>query len=236
MSTFRVISCVGIVIGVGLSLVLAMRGLRRRREPAKASLPIAPPLRRLSVWERLLLLAAGVSFAVLAVTGFFPAIVHDEPLRGYLLMIHMVAAPVFAVALAAMALTWQRECRFRRHDAAWLRGALLRRQPRNDLPAGRFDAAQKIAFWTLVSCGASCIATMALAMLPLWGPEGIALLVEIHRYSALAALVAAIFHACRTAWGKPGALGGLLSGKVAADWAKRHHAIWYQTIAEEQTP
>jgi len=60
----------------------------------------------LGILKKLCYLAAAMCFLVLALTGFWPLLVRGEHISGYLMMIHATFAPVFAICLAIIALTW----------------------------------------------------------------------------------------------------------------------------------
>jgi cytochrome b subunit of formate dehydrogenase len=53
-------------------------------------------------------------------------------------------------------------------------------------------------------------------------------LLEIHRWSALALLVASLSAFYRAVIVKAGALGVLAHGKVTLEWARRHHPHWHR--------
>jgi formate dehydrogenase subunit gamma len=213
------------IVGVGLVVVAALVHFALNLAGRKAA-PIAPGprVRRYNLWERLVHLALVASALTLAVTGFFPAL-RGERLSQYLLLTHAAVAPVFAVSLAAMMLTWAGDCTFQRHDREWIRrrGWLLVGQ---ELPAGRFDAAQKIGFWLLGLLGLVLIVTMTLSMMPIFGQDGLAVLLVVHRYAALLMLMTLVMHTYCSLLARRGAWRSMLSGNVNAEWAKRYHPLW----------
>jgi len=189
-----------------------------------------PEVRRWSLWERLLMAAVGGSFGVLAVTGFLP-VLGGEDLTGWLLVVHVAFGGVFSVAGALAVLRWAEDCRFEAHDRC-----CCRRLGGEDRPADRFDAEQKAFFWIAATAGLAAVTSMMASMVNGFGSEGIELLAEVHRYSALLMLTAGIGHLYRTAAAKPGARGALFSGRVTSDWARRYHRLWWDRLRRKQNP
>src|SRR5512146_1423162 len=89
--------------------------------------------RIVGVLKKLAHLVSLICFLVLALTGFWPVLVRREHISGYLMMIHATFAPVFALCLAVLALTWAGENRFTAGDCPWVQ-RLLRRATRLHVP------------------------------------------------------------------------------------------------------
>jgi hypothetical protein len=66
----------------------------------------------LGALKKLCYLVAMVCFIVLAITGFWPTLVRGEHISGFLMYIHATFAPIFALCLAILALTWAGGHRF----------------------------------------------------------------------------------------------------------------------------
>jgi cytochrome b subunit of formate dehydrogenase len=115
--------------------------------------------------------AAGV---VLAVTGVGTFAFGTPPMTHWALMIHIAAAPVFALGLAAVALTWAGAC---------TRGA-----------NSGLGAAAKVLFWLVLLSGLVVLLTGIVPMTPIFGARGQRLLYLTHRYSALVLTVAVLLH------------------------------------------
>lgn len=143
-------------------------------------------------------LAAVFSFAVLAVTGFYPVLVLGEHISGYLVMVHATFAPVFAVCLAVLAVMWARHCRFTRGDWPWferivqrvtLAGSCDEKPLRKSSSLG-----QKITFWLIVFLALPLALSIVLSMFPLFGTHGQELLLGTHRSIAMIFAPVAIVH------------------------------------------
>lgn len=184
-------------------------------------------LRRYSVLERLIHLAVTGSFVVLAITGFWPAVL-GQRLSGWWMMAHVAFGGVFAAAVAAMAVRWAHECRFSDHDWPKHRGqALFSQTTRKESQSpSKFGPCQKALFWFAVLSGLVTTLTMMVSMTPIFGPEGIEVLLVIHQWSALALLAAIIVHAYLQTLGRPGTWKSMLDGKVSRPWAEKFRPGW----------
>ena len=115
--------------------------------------------------------AAGV---VLALTGIGTYAIGHPPMTHWALMIHVAAAPLFALALAAVALTWAGTCR--RGGGSGLSGTA------------------KFLFWVILLCGLVVLLTGVVPMTPVFGTRGQHALYLLHRYSAIVLTVAVLLH------------------------------------------
>jgi formate dehydrogenase subunit gamma len=222
-----ILGLIGAVLLATAHWLLVGRRMTARRSPRR--------IKRYNGFERLVHAAAAVSFVALAVTAFAPVLA-GERMRGWWLLIHCAISSVFAVSLAAMAVMWARSGRFARSDAEWLRRGGLLLRGRTVLPAGRWDAGQKITFWLAVALAGVLTLSMALSMTRLFGPEGLETVLNYHRYSALALTVMMIWHAYFALLAKRGAGLSMVTGKVSEDWARRFCPQWRPVESSEKTP
>jgi cytochrome b subunit of formate dehydrogenase len=153
----------------------------------------------LGALKKLCYLVTFACFVVLAFTGFWPLLVRGEHIGGYLMMIHATFAPVFAICLAIMAITWASRHRFVQGDCPWVRRLLrtvtsLHLEPME----GRCNwtsIGQKVTFWAIVALSLPLILSIVLSMLPLFGTHWQELALAAHRWTAVIFAVAAIVHA-----------------------------------------
>jgi cytochrome b subunit of formate dehydrogenase len=149
-------------------------------------------LKKLVYWLALL------CFIVLALTGFAQRLLFGEAISGYWLMLHATCAPVFAVCLALLALMWAPRFVFRWGDWPWLEGLIrrfIRLESEAAEPAGEgFSLGQKITFWLMIILALPLILSIVSSMFPFFGTDCQELLLDIHRYTALALALAAIVH------------------------------------------
>jgi len=154
----------------------------------------------LGALKKLCYLVSVICFLLLGLTGFYPVLVHGEHISGWLMMLHATLAPVFAICLAILGLTWAGEYRFRQGDCPWLQ-KLLRRVTRLSIPADAAEGpcncaatTQKIAFWAIVVLALPLILSIVLSMLPLFGTHWQEVAMAAHRWTALVFAVAVLIH------------------------------------------
>lgn len=152
----------------------------------------------LGALKKLCYLVAVLCFLVLAITGFWPVLVHGEHISGYPMMIHATFAPIFAICLAILALTWASGNRFASGDCPCVQ-RVLRRVTRLQIPqpegACKWSIAiQKAAFWVIVFLALPLILSIVLSMLPLFGTHYQEIAMAAHRWTAMLFSVAVILH------------------------------------------
>ncbi|MFG2432514.1 cytochrome b/b6 domain-containing protein [Streptomyces sp. NPDC048590] len=112
--------------------------------------------------------------------------------------------------------------RFTEHDRGWIRATLRRQDP----PAGKFNAGQK-----LYAAGtAGAVLVMIGTGVVKWFTELTSLTVRIgatfvHDWLALLLGILVLGH-IRMAYKDPEAREGLRTGLVTRPWARHHHALW----------
>lgn len=159
------------------------------------------------VLRKLVYLLAAICFVVLLFTGFYPRLVLGECISGYWLMLHATFAPVFAVCLAVLGVLWASKCRFDSNDWPWLQRIIERvtlvKRCREEGSCERSGAGQKplgsalfakIAFWMIMVLALPLIVSVVSSMFPLLGTHWQEVVLDIHRYTALAFAVAVIVH------------------------------------------
>jgi len=152
----------------------------------------------LGIFKKLVYLVALLCFVILAVNGFFAAVVLEKSISGYWIMLQTTAGAVFAVCVAILAVMWARRHRFNEGDWPGLQRILERitlAKNAGEEPLNRSGClGQKITFWLLVVLALPLILSMVSSMFPLFGTHWQELLLEVHRYSALLFVLAAIVH------------------------------------------
>jgi hypothetical protein len=109
----------------------------------------------------------------LAATGFGgPLLQGGQPLSGMLLLAHTTAGSLFIAGLVGMALFRAESCRF---GGTWGAGTL-----------------RKAFFWCILALGLAATLAIMFSMTPLFSSEGIKVLSDVHRWSALLAVLALI--------------------------------------------
>lgn len=166
---FQIASIIGIVVTL---IVIALHLVTRSAGTGSPSEPVTPCSKKGMFGKMIYLmiyLAAGGSFAILALSGFIAAIGWGGPMHGYLLMLHCTVAPVFCIALVALGCIWAERFRFRAEDCK--NSTVL---------------CCKLCFWSTLLFGIPLIFSIVISMLPIFGTCGQEFFYHMHRWSALA--------------------------------------------------
>lgn len=148
------------------------------------------PLWRLPVPDKWLHVCFFGSFLYLAASGFFFAVFVPRGIYGYPLIGHVMAGGLFAACLAAVVVFKGRGYISAPRPISL---SLTLLDPRKmGITAARVKLA---AFWLFVLTGFLLTLTALLPMLPLLRTAGQKLMFDLHRYSALASLLAAVVFA-----------------------------------------
>ena len=116
-------------------------------------------------------------------------------------------------------------------DRKWLRQA--HRYAIHDekgLPeAGRFNAGQKMLFWTQSVAALLLFASGVVLFWPELMPRGLRLAaVLVHPSAAIVSIAGILIHVYMGTAAVPGALRGMIDGWVSEAWARAHHPRWYR--------
>ena len=198
-------------------------------------------LQRFTYAERLIHWVAGLSFVFLLFTGLaFPhlrlfwitTLVGGGPTARVL---HPWMGVLFTGSMAVMFLIWAKEMLIQDQDRAWLKAVKHYAVQDKDKvpPAGKYNAGQKLFFWSMALLGVAYIVTG----IPLWMPGGALGLGPfyggvvngtrlVHYLSTVAGGLLLIVHVYLGTIAYPGTLRGMLHGSVSRAWAKLHHPLW----------
>ena len=212
-----------IILGVAViaMLHLALFGSRNGTKEA------APTVLRFRVHERITHLVLMLSVTFLAVTGFFFFLGNRDPLGPWAREAHSVIGFVAAAAVAVMFLSWVKNMAFNSGDIKWIRGLGGYLGEREGLPSGKYNAGQKIFFWTAVVLGI-VLALTGILMYVYRGTRNpqLQLLYTLHDVASLLMLITLVGHIYLAILANPHSLRSLFGGKVSALWAKKHHPDW----------
>ena len=227
-----------------LSAVLALRG----RVPIRQG-KSGRSVKRFGFVERATHWMTSVSFLGLAFTGI--VIAYGETLfvplgdraMGTLgwwsTWGHVLFAPTFFLGILLMIVMWTHRNLPSKLDLNWLAkfGGMFS-DDGDHPPAKKFNAGQKLIFWSAVLGGLVLVATGVTLMFPYYflGLEGMSWAMLIH--AGLAVLMIAIFlgHIYIGSIGMHGAIDAMWSGKVDRNWAEEHHSIWLREIETQRSP
>ncbi|MFN7920363.1 MAG: formate dehydrogenase subunit gamma [Bryobacteraceae bacterium] len=143
--------------------------------------------------------------------------------------LHPWGALVFAVALALMFRRWASHMRLDDQDRIWLSG--MRKYMVNDEaglpPPGKFNAGQKMMFWTQAALTLLLLASGLVLWFPEVAPRSLRLFaVLIHPLAAIAAIGGIIVHVYMGTSVVPGSMTAMIRGWVTERWAAAHHPRW----------
>lgn len=221
----------------GLALFFVVRG-RIRNEAPETGIKI----RRFNVLERATHWMTATCFIVLALTGLnyvfgkrllFPLIGPDAfaAVSQSSKFAHTAIAWPFVLGLVMMAVLWVRGNLPDRHDWRWLRefgGFTSGTHP----PAGRFNAGQKLIFWSVIIFGLVLSGTGIIMLFPFWTLDinGMQWAQYGHASAASILIAVIIAHIYIGTLGMAGAYDAMGRGEVDLTWAREHHSLW----AEQQ--
>ncbi|KAA3614025.1 MAG: hypothetical protein DWQ05_17285 [Calditrichaeota bacterium] len=112
---------------------------------------------------------------VLALTGLIQPWLFNQNMSGFLLILHMTAAPFFAISLALVALYWSYAQRYSGEK-------------------NRLIMKIKLCFWSVLFLGVLVILSSALSMFPVAGSSAQQVLISLHKYGALLLVVIILMH------------------------------------------
>jgi hypothetical protein len=161
---FRVIAIIAILVAAAIVFLRWSAGA-----PAAGPSPMSERGRR---WQHLIWLMMLIGTAVGALTGIGTLIVSHPPIAGWTLILHCLAAPLFAIGIALIALLWA---------GSYMRG----------------NCAGSCSFWLMLVSGLIAMFSIAFTMTPIFTDQPFLLLV--HRWSSLALVFFMALHAGRVA-------------------------------------
>ena len=188
---------------------------------------LLPDVQRFAVHERLGHLILMVTVTFLAVTGFCFLLGKDDPLGALARYLHTLLGYVAVAGYAVIFFAWTRDMIFNTSDIRWLRGFGGYLGGPGHLPAGKFNAGQKILFWITIGLGVVLAFTGIIMGLNrdrhFAGQEW---MYTIHDIAALLMILVLIGHIYLGVLVVPHSLRSLFGGWVSSVWAKEHHPDW----------
>jgi formate dehydrogenase subunit gamma len=198
---------------------------------------------RFTPWERIVHWAAAISFVILAISGIVMLFGRYVvlPVFGYTLFstlaiisknLHNFVGPLFVVCTVLMIVTYIRDNAFRAYDFTWMRRFTDFLKGRH-VPAGRFNAGEKVWFWLgVLLLGVIVGATGLVLDFPNFGQtrEAMQLANVIHAVAAVCFISMSLGHIYLGTIGLEGSYDAMRHGTVDETWAKEHHDIWYREV------
>jgi formate dehydrogenase subunit gamma len=219
------------------------------RPPALEPSPTGRRITRFNGWERNVHWATAYTFIALSITGIIIMFGKNImlPWMGHTVFswvaiiskyVHNVVGPLFIVCSVLMFFTFLRRNFFNRIDWQWVKagGGLVSHK---HVPAGFFNAGEKTWFWGgVVMLGLVMSITGLILDFVTFGQTRYVLQMAnyLHIAGATAYMVGAMGHIYLGTYGSPGAYQAMREGSVDENWAKAHHALWYEDVKSGAAP
>jgi len=205
--------------------------------------PSGKMIERFSSFERIAHWTVAISFCILAASGLvmlfgkyvlLPLIGHT--LFGWIAALgknlHNFVGPVFTFSILVFIASFIRDNLPRAYDLTWLvkGGGVLTGEV---VPAGRFNAGEKIWFWGgVIGLGVVSSASGLVLDFPNFDqPRSLMMLANIvHVVAALWYIMWASTHIYLGTVGTTGAYEGMRNGYVDETWAREHAQYWYEDV------
>ena len=206
-------------------------------------------VRRFSGVERFVHWLTASSFVVLAISGLnivygrnvlLPILGPDAftALSIALKYAHNFIAFPFMIGLVLMLVLWLHHNIPNRHDVQWLAvaGGLFRKGVHP--PAGKFNAGQKLIFWSVILGGAALTISGIYLLFPFqFGDvQDQQTMQVVHAIVALVLTAVVLAHIYIGSLGMEGAWDAMGSGDVDENWAREHHSLWVAKLRGEPAP
>jgi formate dehydrogenase subunit gamma len=151
-------------------------------------------------------------------------------------MIHPWVGLIFTTSVTYMFVMWHKQMRFTEVDRQWWNSLhyYITNQDDKMPPAGRYNAGQKLLFWTFFF-GALVLLLSGLVLwftdyLP-WSLRWLRYIsVIVHPAAALLTIGNFMIHVYMGVFAERGAFGSVIRGDVSMAFAKRYHPGWYEEI------
>ena len=208
-------------------------------------------IERFTPFERSAHWANAIAFVILAVSGIFMAFgkyfilpVVGSTLFGFITYLlknaHNFAGPLFAVSLPIVFFTFVKDNLPRREDWTWIMrfGGML---GGHEVPSHRFNAGEKVLFWMGVFLLGGIVIASGLVLdklIPglIYERSTMQVAHMIHAVATVIMMAMFMGHIYMGTIGMQGAYKAMRTGYVDETWAKEHHELWADDIAQGKIP
>jgi len=156
-------------------------------------------------------------------------------------MLHPWVGLIFTGSVMYMFATWSKQMKFEAVDREWWKSLhyYITNQDEKMPPSGRYNAGQKMLFWSFFY-GAL---VLLLTGLLLWFTDSLPwnlrwlryIAVLLHPIAALVTIGNFMIHIYMGVFAERGAFGSVIRGDVSVAFAKRYHPGWYKEIVGTDT-
>lgn len=182
-------------------------------------------IERFTRFERRLHNIRALTFTIAAISGLFFLFIEGSIAAG---MMHNISGILFFITTIITFVLWHKSFWFKPYDKSWLQhlGGYLSKQSLS-LPAGKYNAGQKIFFWlTFVLPFILTVTGINLFISRITETEAVGISVILHGSTAALMTILVVGHIYLSLWANKGTWRVLKSGKVSEKWAKSHHPNW----------
>jgi formate dehydrogenase subunit gamma len=153
--------------------------------------------------------------------------------------LHNFVGPLFVFSIIVMFLLFVKDNLFRSYDMTWIKrfGGMFSKGA--EVPSGRFNAGEKAIFWGMLTLLGSIVAVTGLILdFPNWnqGREIMQQANVVHAIAAVLFIAASFGHIYLGTIGMQGAYRAMRDGYVDEEWAREHHALWYEEVKQGRRP
>jgi formate dehydrogenase subunit gamma len=196
---------------------------------------------RYNTAERLTHWAVAISYIMLFLSGlamFHPFFWWTSALFGggtMMRILHPFIGVALAVLFCAYALRLLAVNRMEKVDWEWVHTmfAYMNKERHSDPETGKYNAGQKLMFWSMIAFVAALLVSGILIWQPYFAPafsrgvrKGAAV---VHVVSAFVMFVGIGIHIYAAYWTK-GSMRAMTRGTVTRAWARFHHPGWYRQV------
>jgi formate dehydrogenase subunit gamma len=233
---------------VVLFLVIAtfywIKGTLALHEP-----PTGRVILRFTWLDRVIHWSTAITFSILAISGlimlFGKAVL--LPLIGYTLFswlavlgknLHNFTGPLFSLCVLVLFFNFVRDNFPGPGDWQWIRhfgGLVSKAEP----PSGRFNAGEKLWFWGGASMLGVIVSMSGFVLdFPNFDQSRQTMQIAhvIHSIGAVLFMLGAMGHIYMGTLGMAGAYDAMRTGYVDEEWAREHHAYWYNDVKAGRVP
>jgi formate dehydrogenase subunit gamma len=202
---------------------------------------MAKDIKRYEESERVNHWVVVIAFFLAALSGlalFHPALFWLSNLFGggpWTRILHPFIGLVMFIGFISMMLKFWHHNKLTDNDKQWLsqwKDVVNNREDK--LPeVGRYNAGQKLLFWTMVACMIVLLITGFMFWRPWFADLFPIALVRmaalLHAVAATVLIIGIVVHIYAAIWVK-GTLRAMMRGTVTAKWAAKHHPAWFREM------
>jgi formate dehydrogenase subunit gamma len=229
---------IGGIAVLGMLAVLAVFYFTKGRIMLEQGEDTGRKILRFNAFERFVHWLTAASFIVLAISGLnyifgkrllMPLIGPDAfaAWSQWAKYAHNFLSWPFMLGVLFMLVVWIKDNLPDRTDVEWLKragGFFNNTHP----PARRFNAGQKLIFWSVVLGGIALSVSGLIMLFPFWFTDifGMQVAQYVHATVGLILVAIIIAHIYIGSLGMEGAYDAMGSGEVDLGWARMHHQLW----------